>query len=189
MKNTSLILLMSICLVCAANAQAITVESDRALDADFSKYKTFFWSTQVDQELDEGLYFLNDLVLKGQIRDAVKAEMLGLGYKLEPDNPDLIVNFRVFDQPVTLHGFEGYGTDFWGGQQYRQISDTASYKLDAGTLLLSLADRESGAVVWQGFASGLIKNDTFIKDQGKIYEAVNLIFEEFNQRAKEYSRK
>jgi len=60
---------------------------------------------------------------------------------------------------------------------------------DTETLLVSMADRESGKVVWQGFASGLIENDAFIKDEGKIREAVNLIFEEYNQRAKEYTRK
>ena len=52
-----------------------------------------------------------------------------------------------------------------------------------------MADRESGQVVWQGFASGLIENNTFVKDEGKIHEAVNLIFEEYDQRAREYTRK
>lgn len=108
---------------------------------------------------------------------------------MQSHDPDLIVNFRVFEEPVTLKGYEGYGTSYWGDEQYRQISDTTSYDVEAGTLLLSMADRESGTVIWQGFASGLIKDNTFIKDEGKIREAVNLIFEEYNQRAKEYTRK
>lgn len=181
--------LMFICFAGAATAQSITVKSDHALDADFSKYKTFYWSSQVDSWLDEGLYFLNDLMMKSVIRDAVKGEMMGLGYQLQSYEPDLIVNFRVFDEPVTLKGFEGYGSSYWGNERFRDISDTTSYRVDAGTLLLSLADRESGQVVWQGFASGLIKDDRFVKDEGKIREAVNLIFEEYNQRAKEYTRK
>lgn len=181
--------LMFICFAGVATAQSITVESDQALDADFSKYKTFYWSSQVDSWLDEGLYFLNDLMMKSVIRDAVKGEMMGLGYQLQSYEPDLIVNFRVFDKPVTIKGFEGYGTSYWGNEKFRDISDTTSYHVDAGTLLLSLADRQSGQVVWQGFASGLIKDDSFVKDEGKIREAVNLIFEEYNQRAKEYTRK
>lgn len=172
-----------------ANAQSITVKSDQALETDFNKYKTFAWASQVDSELDEGLYFLNDLVMKSMIREAVKAELMGLGYEMSEEQGDLIVNFRVFDEPVTLKGFEGYGTSYWGDNRYREISDTTSYDVEAGTLLVSLADRESGSVVWQGFASGLIKDDAFIKDEGKIREAVNMIFEEYNQRAKEYTRK
>jgi hypothetical protein len=190
MKKVMWIGLMLVGSVYAANAQSITVESDRAMDADFSKYKTFYWASQVDMWLDEGLYFLNDLTMKSMIRDAVKAELMGLGYTLQSDSPDLIVNFRVFDKPVTIKGFEGYGTSYWGGdQRYHAISDTTSYDVEAGTLIVSLADRESGQVVWQGFASGLIENDTFVKEEGKIREAVNMIFEEYNQRAREYSRK
>jgi hypothetical protein len=180
---------MSVGCVLAANAQQIRVESDRSLDTDFSEYKTFYWSSQADEWLDEGMYFLNDLTMKSMVRDAVKGELMGLGYEMRSHNPDLIVNFRVFDEAVTLKGYQGYGTSYWGDERYREVEDTTSYNVEAGTLLLSLADRESGKVVWQGFASGLIENNAFIKDEGKIRQAVNLIFEEFDQRAKEYTRK
>lgn len=189
MKKIMWVWLLSLCFIGASRAQTITVESDRALDTDFSKYKTFYWASQVDSWLDEGLYFLSDLTTKAIVRDAVKSELMGLGYEMQSHDPDLIVNFRVFEEPVTLKGYEGYGTSYWGDEQYRQISDTTSYDVEAGTLLLSMADRESGTVIWQGFASGLIKDNTFMKDEGKIREAVNLIFEEYNQRAKEYTRK
>jgi hypothetical protein len=172
-----------------AYAQSIIIASDRDLDADFTSYKTFNFASQVDDKLDAGYFFLNDLLLKSEIRDAVKSELMGLGYKMETTEPDLIVNFRVFEKPVQLKGTEGYGTTFWGGEQYRDISDTTTYNVDAGTLLVSLVDRENGGIVWHGFASGLIDNDKFIKDEVKIREAVNLIFDEYGLRAKEYSRK
>jgi hypothetical protein len=188
MKRTLIILFVMVCMA-GAYAQTITVASDRALDTDFGKYKTFYWTSQVDNKLDEGYNFLNDLILKAQVRDAVKAELMGLGYKLDARNPDVLVNFRVFDKPVRLRGMEGYGTGYWGTEQYRSISDTTSYEVEAGTLLVSLVDRKAGSIVWQGFASGLIDNNQFVKDEGKIREAVNMIFDEYGIRAKEYSRK
>lgn len=172
-----------------AAAQSITVKADRELDTDFDKYKTFYWSSQADAWLDEGMYFLNDLGMKSIIRDAVKAELMGLGYEMQSLEPDLIVNFRVFEKPVTLRGYEGYGQSYWTDERYREMDDTATYDVEAGTLLISMADRRSGKVVWQGFASGLIEDSAFIKDEGKIRQAVNLVFEEFDQRAKEYTRK
>jgi len=181
---------MSVAFTAAVNAQGITVKSDRALDADLSNYKTFYWSSQADAWLDEGgIYFLNDLGMKSIIRDAVKGELMGLGYQLQSHEPDLIVNFRVFDKPVTLKGYEGYGTSYWSDERYRSIDDAATYEVEAGTLLVSMADRKNGQVIWQGFASGLIENNVFIKEEGRIREAVNLIFDEFNERAKEYTRK
>jgi len=68
------------------------------------------------------------------------------------------------------------------------VSDTTSYVVEPGTLLISLVDRKKGSLVWQGFASGLIDNNTFIKDEGKIREAVNLIFDEYGMRATDYDR-
>lgn len=190
MKNRILVVLMLVGSAFAANAQTVTVKADRALDTDFSDYNTFYWSSQADAWLDEGgLYFLNDLGMKAMIRDAVKGELMGLGYHLQSHEPDLIVNFRVFDRPVTLKGYEGYGTSYWGTETYRGIDDAANYEVEAGTLLVSMADRKSGKVVWQGFASGLIENNSFVKEEGKIREAVNMIFEEFGERAKEYTRK
>lgn len=183
------ICLMSLAFV-GANAQRITVESDRALNTDFDKYKTFYFSSQADAWLDDGLHFLNDLHMKALIREAVKGELMGLGYEVQSREPDLIVNFRVFEKPTTIQGFEGYGTSYWGStERYRDIADKTSYEIDAGTLLVSLADRKSGRIVWHGFASGLIDGDSFIKDEGKIREAVNLIFDEYNQRGSEYSKR
>ena len=189
MKRMLSVLLMSVFVISAAHAQSITVKADRKLDTDFSKFNTFYFASQADAWLDEGVYFMNDLHMKAVIRDAVKAEMMGLGYELQSSEPDLIVNFRVFNEPVTLKGYSGYGTSYWGDERYREAEDTTSYDVEAGTLLISMADRESGRVVWQGFASGLIENNEFIKEEGTIRETVNLIFEEFNQRAKEYTRK
>lgn len=189
MRKMVLIGLLVIGFLGTAKAQAITVESDRSLDTDFSEYKTFYWASQVDSWLDEGFYFLNDPTMKAMVRDAVKGELMGLGYHMQSHEPDLIVNFRVFDQPVTLKGYEGYGTSYWGDERFREVSDTTSYDVEAGTLLVSMADRESGRVVWQGFASGLLEGDAFVKDEGKIREAVNLIFEEYGHRAREYTRK
>lgn len=181
---------LSVVCIVAVNAQSITVQSDQSLETDFSNYKTFYWSSQADAWLDEGgMYFLNDLGMKSIIRDAVKGEMMGRGYQLQSYEPDLIVNFRVFDKPVTLKGYDGYGTSYWGDERYRTADDAKTFDVDAGTLLVSLADRKSGTVVWQGFASGLIENNVFIKEEGKIREAVNLIFEKYNQRAEEYTRK
>lgn len=189
MRKIMCLLLMSVVSLGAVKAQSIRVEADKILDTDFSKFESFYFSTQADAWLDEGMYFMNDLHMKAVIRDAVKSEMMGLGYNLESNEPDLVVNFRVFNEPVTLKGYEGYGESYWSDEKYREPEDTTSYDVEAGTLLISLADRESGKVVWQGFASGLIKDNAFIKDEGTIREAVNMIFEEFDQRAKEYTRK
>lgn len=172
-----------------AQKENIRVESDKVADQDFSKFKTFDFSSMIDSDLETGFYFLNDLVFKSQLREAIKEELMGLGYKMDETNPDLIVTFRVFQEPTSLKGFEGYGPGYWGNTSFRQISDQTTYDVKAGTLLVSLADRKNAQVVWQGFASGLIDDDQFIKDKATIREAVNLIMDEYGVRVNNYSVK
>lgn len=170
-------------------AQQITVKGDRSnTDTDFSQYKTFYWASHVDNELEEGkIYFLNDMALKQEIRDAVSHELEARGYQEDETNPDLVVNFRVFDEPATLRGYDSYGTGYWSGVQMTAREDLETYEVEAGTLLVSLLDRETGDLVWQGFASGLLDGDAFIKDEARINEAVHLIFEEYGFSATDLS--
>jgi hypothetical protein len=184
MKTISIMLISLFVIgISFSRAQNITVQADKQLNTDFSKYKTFYWASQVDSKLDEGFYFLNDLILKTNVRTAIQSEMEGLGYKLQSTSPNLVVNFRVFDKPVTLKGYESYGVSYWSGVEMRDAADAKMYEVKAGTLLVTFVDVKTGQIVWQGFASGLINNNEFIKDEAKIKEAVNLIFDKYEYRA------
>jgi hypothetical protein len=164
-------------------AQDVTVKADTDPDANLDQYKTFYWASQVDNKLDSGFYFVHDLTLKEDVRDAVQHEMEGRGYKADPVNPDLIVNFRVFEEPSTLKGYETYGDTYWSGQTVTDRDNLLTYEVQPGTLLISLLEKTSGHIVWQGFASGLLKGEDFEKDEAKIKQAVNLVFEEYDHRA------
>lgn len=164
-------------------AQNVTVDADKKLNTDFSKYKTYAWASQVDNQLDEGFYFLNDLALKKRIRDAVGFAMAGRGYKLTRQSPDLLVNFRVFDKPVSIKGFTGYGTTYFGANEVREPEDVTTFEVQAGSLIVNMIDMKTGQVIWRGLASGLTNSNGFDRSDNKIKQAVNLIFEKYNARA------
>jgi hypothetical protein len=165
----------------------ITVRSDENLDIDFSEYKTFAFASNVDvvskKKGKSGI--LNDSKVKSEIREAVRTELEGLGYE-QDNNADLVVTFRIFDQPTTLAGFEA--PTQYTNKEVRQLEDKRQFEVDAGTIFIQLSDREEGKAVWQGFASGLVNIDKkyMEKDRQMIREAVNLIFDQYNYRANEY---
>lgn len=169
-----------------ARAQKVTIETDKKLNTDFSKYKTYTWASQVDSKLDPGFYFLNDLQLKERIRDAVAFSLAGRGYKMQRQMPDLIINFRVFDQAATLKGYDGYGTTYFGTNEVREPEDMKTYNIKAGSILINFIDAKTGQVVWQGVASGITNNNGFDRDHNKIKQAINLIFEKYPYRADSY---
>jgi hypothetical protein len=175
--------------VSTSGAQELTVQAFRDEDVDLRKYETYFWASHADSN-EGGSYFLNDLVLKADIRDAVHSAMQARGYSMEETSPDLLVNFRLFERGAVLKGAQGYGSNYWKKEEISSIDNSIDeINVKAGTLIISLLDRSSGKLIWQGFASGLIGEKDFMKDEGKIREAVNLIFEEYGYRVDEYTKR
>lgn len=191
MKNVNLGIIVSLFLLVAlqSGAQVIDVHSQKDPDTDFSRFRTYSWASQIEDVLDEDRFFLNDLVFKADTRDAVRRELESRGYRVDRNKPDLIVNFRVYDRKATLKGYQGYGSRYWHMDEYNPARDIKSVEVEAGTLIISLLDRARGVVVWQAYASGLGNAGAFEKEEGKIREAVNLIFEDFGIRVNEYTRR
>jgi hypothetical protein len=187
MKVTMLIFLLS---VTAAGAQEVTVRSYKADNVDLREYATYSWSVQIENQMDDGRCFANDLMLKADVRTAVHAELQDRGYTMVEEDPDLIVNFRIFDKATVLKSARSYGATYWAKEE--KFSDDQSeneIKVEVGTLIISLLDKENGKLVWQGFASGLVRKDELIKDEGKIQEAVSLLFEDYGYRISEYTKR
>ncbi|GAB3704590.1 DUF4136 domain-containing protein [Spirosoma flavus] len=167
-------------------AQNVVVSSEAKPNTDFSRYKTYSWASQIGSKKDAGLYFLNDATLKKQVREAVAFAMDGRGYRILPQNGDLMINFRVFDKPATIRGYTNSGTDYFRPGEVQTLGEEKDVKVDAGTILINLVDTKTDQVIWTGWASGLTTDNGFDRQQGKVREAVNLIFNQFSYRADNY---
>lgn len=171
-----------------AYGQEIVVNSIKHPEADFTRYMTYYWAVQVDYDTYDESYFLNDLMFKSDIREAVRNGLENLGYRADPSAPDLIVNFRVFEKKTRLNGFEGYGVNYWNPKEYSPESGRRA-EVSAGTIILSIVDRKQGVLVWEGVASGLVTQGKFVKEEGKLREAVDMILNQYGMRANEYTKR
>ncbi|MBU1820499.1 MAG: DUF4136 domain-containing protein [Bacteroidetes bacterium] len=172
-------------------AKDYTVTSDKDLSAPFDSYKTYAWAKHI-RTANSLAYVVNDAILKKRIQDAVAHELNARRINQSSNDPDLLVNYRVFDKPVEMTGYEGYFHDaeYWGTDEVRNNAlglirrntddEGTKYYFDKGTLLVQLVDAEKGVVVWQGYASGLMDGNVFDKDEEHIAQAVNLIFDRFD---------
>lgn len=177
-------------------AQNYQVESDKDLSAPFNSYKTYAWAQQVTSAKSLA-YAVNDAIFKTAIKDAVAHELAAREYRMDSQNPDILVNFRVFEQPVEMTGYEGYFRDanYWGTNEVRNnnlglIARTHStvgsndrgkqYYFDKGTIMIQLVDAKKGVVVWQGYASGLTDGNAFDKNTDHVTKAIHQIFREYD---------
>ena len=124
-----------------------------------------------------------DAATNEAIKEGISNELEGRGFREGGEGSDLIVSYQVLDQRAQLHGYNNDSPEIAGGQEVRQPSDTATFVLEPGTLMVSLIDAKTSQMVWHGWSSGLIENRSFLSDEAQLNEAVHKIFEEFKHQA------
>ena len=173
-----------------ANAQQVKVGADKSFKASVNGFKTFEWSSEIDQIpkasiflTPNGVYVFNNESTREKIKQAIKYELNAKGFKETETSPDMLVVFRVSEQPGILHTFNGYEKYDEGMDSTREPENKETVKIKAGTLLINIVEAKSGMVAWQGYASGILNPD-MINNDVKVREAVSDIFKKFKFRAK-----
>ncbi|WP_378410583.1 DUF4136 domain-containing protein [Rhodocytophaga aerolata] len=166
---------------CSGNSYKVNGVSNA--NANMDENTTFGFASQVDKRLNPDPLFSNDLVLKSEIRDAVTHEMESRGFTKDKSSPDLVVNFRVFEEATQIQGLEGLGDNYWADTEIVDVDNPETVNLKEGSLMIHIVDRNTGKLIWQGYASGLMDGEVFGKDKNKITEAVSMVFDTYNQRA------
>ncbi|HEY3403925.1 MAG TPA: DUF4136 domain-containing protein [Ohtaekwangia sp.] len=124
----------------------------------------------------------SNTVINTTVQNSLKEELEARGYRQNDTNADLLVTYRVLERTARMRGYINDNPTMVAGREVREVSDTTTHILEPGTLLISLIDTKTSEVVWDGFASGLVREKAFITDETKIKEAVHLIMEEFKYR-------
>lgn len=157
---------------------------------ELGNVKTFGWIGEIDKIPEQriflsetGIYVYNNESARKRIKEAVEHELNARGYNLQTagQRPGALVSFYVLEQAGTLRRTNGYVTI--EGKPVISADDVEQVPVEPGTLIVNLVHNETNQMVWQGFASGIIKpND--LNDEAKIRQAVSSIFSQFTYDAK-----
>lgn len=190
MKNAFLFFLSFIFCYCA-RSQNVVIGADNSFKTSLNDYSTYAWSQNIGQipsgaiyVSPSGVYIFNNESVRSRIKGAIQYELGARGYKLEENNPDLLVLFTVTERPGNLRTYNGYQMVDNGADSTRTSQDATTTHIEAGTLIVNIIDAKSGAVAWQGFASGILKPE-MVNDESQVRQAVASIFNRFNFRAKQ----
>jgi hypothetical protein len=124
-----------------------------------------------------------NVAVNAAIKGSLEEELQARGYRQNDARPDLLVAYRVLEREAKMKGYiNDVPTMVTGGKEVRTPGDTTTHTLLPGTLIISLIDTKTSEVVWDGFASGLVRDNAFITEETKIKEAVHLVMEEFKYR-------
>jgi hypothetical protein len=140
-----------------ASAQSVTYDYDKA--ADFSRIKTYAWTTGTT---------LQDELNHRRIVSAIETQLGAKGLtKVEANaNPDVLVAYHAsFDRNIEINGFEsGWGGPRFGGNR------TGSARVEqivTGTLVVDMVDASSKSMLWRGIASKEIDAKAKPEDRDK----------------------
>jgi hypothetical protein len=174
MKNNffkTILLLMLV--IVFAGCTGIRVSSDFDRKVDFSKYKTFNFSREVDKVT------LNDLNRR-RLKDAITREMETKGYQVST-TPDILVN--AFVKGRTKYTAFANTNSFGGPFMYMRGWGSSSTYVDVnksieGTLFIDLIDVQEKKMIWEGVAEGLVNPRTETRED-RINSVVGQIFQNF----------
>lgn len=190
LKSTCLLFLALVFIACGGS----NVQTVKTTDKDLSNYETFAYLPNSNVEVS-GMDYNNEDI-NAFIIESINNNMQQQGYKLDRDNPDLLVLVststdeemaRTTDPVYARYPYTA-GVNrvqpFYSPYYYRGYNtfssvvgyDTDTYQYTEGTLVINLVDRETKEVVWKGIASDNIYNQTNIQ---VIEEMVNEIFSNY----------
>lgn len=178
MKKLLLLPVLLIFIACST----VKIGFDYDKQADFSKYKTY---TISEETMDMPLNQLN----RDRIISAVEAEMAAKGFTKTESSSDVILDIRIKGEEVhtataTTSG-GGYGHYRWGyGGGFS--TTTVNYdKYVEGTLFVTLIDRATEKIVWQGTGTRTLdENANAQKREENINYAVKQIFTNYPPKTK-----
>ena len=171
-----------------SNSPGVVVGSDFKLGEPIKQFKTFTWATSIDNiPTDQifigpgGVHVFNNLSTRSQIKEAIQYELTARGFKNDSSNPDMVINYMIFEQEGQLRTYNGYQV-VNGLDSVRTEDNATSVTVEPGTLFVTISGAADQGVLWQGYASGILSED-MVKDPAKIKSAVQRIFNEFDYKA------
>jgi len=153
------------------------VRADYDHSADFGKYRTFGFASPLST--DKLGY--SSLVTQ-QLKSAVTTQMEQRGYRLDPRNPDILINFSGKLQEKqeiesTPGPYYGYRTGFYGAWPgYAMGNEVYTVNYTEGTLNVDMVDASRMQMVWEGVIVGEIKKKHLEDREAAIDKAVAEIF-------------
>lgn len=169
-------------------------QTEITTDKNLREYSTYAFLPNSNQSVDNKQY--QDPVLNQAIVEAIHDNLQQEGYKLDQDNPDLLVlvstkikerrrtsvrpRYSYYPYRVGVRGIHPmyHPYYYYGYMDFGPFAgyDVDEYPYEEGTVIIYLVDRQTERTVWKGLASANIYNQNEPKT---VVNLINAVFQEF----------
>jgi hypothetical protein len=154
--------------------EEIEIFTDMEEATDFDEYETYFWS--VDGKIGEDTWISMNTLKAAMIQDALEYKFDAEQYEMNPENPDIIISYHVFEDGYNV---ENYTPNPPFEFRYRE-NKAKLEKITPGTLIVSIFSPEKGKVIWEGYATNVVEeNNSLRENQKDIRYSVSELIDQF----------
>jgi hypothetical protein len=142
--------------------------------ADFTQYKTFCWMSGCEFKI-AGPAYLNDSLLRENIKKAIISELNQKGITLDSNHPDLLLSFSITvknEQAIVYHREDE--TPFF--RAFETNAEIVNYL--EGTMVIGIVDKKESKVVWEAFASRYMELNPDLSEEN-ITTGIHLVLKKF----------
>lgn len=158
------LIILSIIIIALQGCKTSTIYSDYDPNAKFDSYSNYMV-----------LEHMKSFPVKEQgkkwLHSAISGQMNNRGYS-ESKSPDLLVKIMIKANTKETTSFEHHDNFYWGDNYYSYgwgintgINRVNYHTHTEGTIIIDVIDREKKELIWQGSASGAIKNKKALTEQ------------------------
>lgn len=122
-----------------------------------------------------GPSYLNDSLLRENIKKAIISELNQKGITLDSNHPDLLVNFSITvknEQAIVYHREDE--TPFF--RAFETNTEIINYL--EGTMVIGIVDKKESKVVWESFASRYMELNPDLSEEN-IAKGIHLVLKKF----------
>jgi hypothetical protein len=135
-------------------------DSDFNYSGKFKRYKTYGFVRNPFQDSTE--YYQ-------AIERTISSRLGSQGYRQKDDEPDLLINYKIFTDEVKYRGYDQPNFDFWlqrkadivelteeQEKENREKDETynkVKYTENNGLLVIFVIDNKKGNTIWQGYTA------------------------------------
>ncbi len=154
---------------------SIQVKETYDHQVDFSKYKTFCWMNGCEFKF-EGPSYLNDSLLRENLKTSIVRELEQKGLIQNTDNPDLLIGFTITvndEQAIIYHRSEDSPVYYKPLESDREIINYLK-----GSLIIGMADNAESRMVWQSHAIGYMDLNPDLSEKN-IRKGIKMVLKNF----------
>ena len=169
MKNSLLFLTVALFSGCATSIKTLYDHQ-----TDFTQYKTFCWMSGCEFTIT-GPDYLNDSLIRENIKKTIILQLNKKGLILDNDKPDLLISFNITvknEQSIVYHRED----DVPFSRSVGTNPEVVNYL--EGTIIIGMADKKDSKVVWESFASQYMELNPDLSEKN-IARGINLILKKF----------